>query len=135
MRRTRDLAEAPIVANQVEFPPLLDQRALLTAAAETGIPLASYCAVARGEIFGHALFAELAADYGKTPAQVALRWILQRGVSLNVMSTRPENIRANFEVMDFTLSSVDMAPIDALNAVGFRVVRRTLHLPWAPDWD
>ena len=135
MRRARDLAEAPIVANQVEFHPLLDQRALLAAAAETGIPLASYCSVARGEIFRHALFAELAAEYDKSPAQVALRWILQKGVSINVMSTRPENIRANFEVMDFTLSSVDMARIDALNAVGYRVVKRTPQLPWAPDWD
>lgn len=51
------------------------------------------------------------------------------------MSTKPENVRANFEVMDFTLSPVDMARIRALNAVGHRVVNRTPHLPWAPDWD
>ncbi len=135
MRAAEGLAGAPIVANQVEFHPLLDQSALLAAAEETGIPLASYCSVARGEIFRHPLFAELGEAYGRSPAQIALRWILQTGVSINTMSTKPENVRANFEVMDFTLSSVDMARIRALNAVGYRVVNRTPHLPWAPDWD
>jgi 2,5-diketo-D-gluconate reductase B len=63
-----------------------------------------------------------------------LRWILQKGVPINTMSTKPENIRANFEVMDFTLSSIDMARIDALQRVGYRIVDKSL-VPWAPDWD
>ncbi|MFN0116591.1 MAG: aldo/keto reductase, partial [Paracoccaceae bacterium] len=66
--------------------------------------------------------------------QVVLRWILQKGVSLNTMSTKPENIRANFEIMDFTLSSIDMARIEALTATGYRIVTTAL-VPWAPVWD
>jgi 2,5-diketo-D-gluconate reductase B len=50
------------------------------------------------------------------------------------MSTRRANIQANFDVMDFTLSSVDMARIDALNAVGLRVVDKA-RVPWAPEFD
>jgi 2,5-diketo-D-gluconate reductase B len=63
-----------------------------------------------------------------------LRWILQKGVSLNTMSTKAENIRANFEVMDFTLSSIDMARIETMTHTGYRIVGKDL-VPWAPDWD
>ncbi len=134
MRQARTIVDAPLVTNQVEFHPLLNQNILLAAAAETGIPLSSYCSVARGEVFKHAIFAEIGAGYGRSAAQVVLRWILQKGVSINTMSTKPENIRANFEVMDFTLSSVDMARIEAMTNVGYRVVTKGL-VPIAPDWD
>ena len=134
MREAAHVADAPIVTNQVEFHPLLDQSILLSAAAETGIPLASYCSVARGAVFEHAIFKEIGRHYGKSAGQVVLRWILQKGVSINTMSTKPANIRANFEVMDFTLSSVDMARIDAMTATNQRIVHAGL-VPWAPDWD
>lgn len=134
MREAAHVADAPIVTNQVEFHPLLDQSILLSAAAETGIPLASYCSVARGAVFKHAIFEEIGRRYGKSAGQVVLRWILQKGVSINTMSTKPANIRANFDVMDFTLSSVDMARIDAMTATNQRIVHAGL-VPWAPDWD
>jgi 2,5-diketo-D-gluconate reductase B len=134
MRDARAFVDAPLVTNQVEFHPLLDQSKLLAAASETGIPLSSYSSVARGEVFRYPVFAEIGDGYGKSAGQVVLRWILQKGVSVNTMSTKPENIRANFDVMDFTLSSIDMARIDAMTATGYRIVGKDL-VPWAPDWD
>jgi len=134
MREARRLVSAPIVSNQVEFHPLLDQSKLLAGAAETGIPLSAYCSVARGKVFAYPLFAELANDYGRSPGQIALRWILQIGVAVNTMSTKPDNIRANFDVMDFTLSSIDMARITALTKTNHRIVTREL-VKWAPEWD
>lgn len=134
MRQAKNVVEAPLITNQVEFHPLLDQSKLLAAAEETGIPLSSYCSVARGEVFKHAIFAEIGAGYGKSAAQVVLRWILQKGVPINTMSTKPENIRANYEVMDFTLSSIDMGRIDRMMATGYRVVGKNL-VPYAPDFD
>ncbi|AZO18578.1 aldo/keto reductase [Mesorhizobium sp. M2A.F.Ca.ET.043.05.1.1] len=134
MRQARQITGVPLVTNQVEFHPLLDQRKLLAAASETGIPLSSYCSVARGEVFKHPLFADIGATYGKSAAQVVLRWILQKGLPINTMSTKPDNIRSNFDVMDFTLSSIDMDRIDAMNAVGYRVVGKWL-IPYAPDFD
>lgn len=134
LHRARQLVARPLVTNQVEFHPLLDQSVLLAAAAETGIPLSSYCSVARGEVFKYPLFGQIGAAYGKSAAQVVLRWILQKGVAFNTMSTRPANIAANFDVMDFTLSSVDMARIDALAGTNFRVVNRE-KISWAPEWD
>ena len=134
MRHAKAVVDAPLVTNQVEFQPLLNQDILLAAATETGIPLSSYCSVARGEVFKYPLFAQIGAGYGKSAAQVVLRWILQKGLAINTMSTKPANIAENFDVMDFTLSSIDMARIEALKSVGYRVVTRDL-VPIAPEWD
>ena len=134
MRDARKLIATPLISNQVEFHPLLDQSILLQAAKETGIPLSSYCSVARGEVFKYPLFADIGTAYGKSAAQIVLRWILQRGVPVNTMSTKQQNIQANYDVMDFTLSSTDMERIDKLNTVGYRVVDSS-KVPWAPQWD
>lgn len=134
MREARELLDAPIACNQVEFHPLLNQDKLLAAAAETGIPLTSYCSVARGEVFKYPLFDQLAEQYGKSAGQIVLHWILQKGVAINTMSTRRENIEANFNLMDFTLSSADMARIDQLTSTGYRIVNKDL-VPFAPDFD
>ena len=134
MRDAKSICDAPIVTNQVEFHPLLNQDTLLAAATQTGIPLSSYSSLARGEVFKHPIFQKIGAPYGKTAAQVVLRWIVQKGVSVNTMSTKRENIRANFEIMDFTLSSVDMDRVDAMRATNYRVVSAD-RVPWAPEWD
>lgn len=134
MRDATKIIETPLVTNQIEFHPLLNQDVMLAAASETGIPLSSYCSVARGEVFKHPIFAEIGAGYGKTAAQVVLRWILQKGVSINTMSTKPENIAANFDVMDFTLSSVDMTRIERMTHMNYRIVSKDI-VPWAPDFD
>jgi 2,5-diketo-D-gluconate reductase B len=134
MRNAVKIIDEPLVVNQVEFHPLLDQTVLLDAALETGIAISSYCSVARGEVFKYPLFAEIGKAYGRSAAQIVLRWILQKGVPINTMSTKQDNIRANFDIMDFTLSSMDMAKIDALTKTGYRIVGRDL-VPWAPEWD
>jgi len=134
MRETAAHLDVPVVTNQVEFHPLLNQDILLGATAETGIPLSSYTSVARGEVFRYPLFGNIGRGYGKNAGQVVLRWILQKGVSVSTMSTKRENIRSNFDIMDFTLSSVDMARIDALTLTNKRIVNSSL-LAWLPDWD
>ena len=134
MRHAQTVIDTPIITNQVEFHPLLDQSVLLAAAAETGIPLMSYCSLARGEVFKHDILTDIAEGYGKLPGQIVLRWILQKGVVANTMSTNPTNIHNNFHVMDFTLSSVDMARIDQLGKLGHRIITKDMA-PWAPKWD
>ena len=134
MHDAKKIGDAQIVINQVEFHPLIDQTALLEGAKETGIPLSSYCSLARGHITGHAAFAEIGKRYAKSGAQVALRWILQKGVPIITMSTKRANIEQNFGVMDFILSSIDMAQIDMFTATNYRVVSLQ-ESPWAPLWD
>jgi len=128
------ISDEPFVCNQIEFHPLLDQTTMLEASNRTGIPLASYCSVARGKALTEPLILQLAGQYQRTPAQIVLKWILQKGVSVNTMSTNPDNIKANFSILDFTLSNVDMAKIDRLGKQNYRIVDKQL-VPWAPKWD
>ncbi len=133
METATSVLDAPITTNQVEFHPLLDQSRLMGAASRLGIPLSAYCSIARGKIFDHSELAEIGEAHGKSAAQVSLRWILQKGVVPISMSTKPANMRANFDIMDFSLSNVEMAQIDELSA---RVHHRiTASVPWAPKWD
>ena len=134
MRTATQIVNAPLVINQVEFHPLLNQDILLSASYETNIPLSSYCSVARGEIAQYPIFAEIGKRYGKTSSQIALRWILQKGVSINSMSTKRENLESNFHVMDFTLSSIDMGLIETMTGLNRRLIDKDL-VPWAPKWD
>ena len=134
LRKAVKIVDAPLVTNQVEFHPLLNQDKLMAGANETGVPLSAYCSVARGEVFKKPVFAEIGKTYGKSAGQVVLRWILQKGVSVNVMSTNPVNIEANYNIMDFTLSHLDMVRIDAVTAENYRIVGKDL-VPFAPDFD
>lgn len=134
MRESISILDIPIVVNQVEFHPLLNQDILLQASIETGIPLAAYCAVARGEIFNYPVLAEIGKSYERSAAQVAQRWILHKGVSVNTMSTNPANIKANLEITDFKLNDTDIKTIDQLTSHNFRIVNKSL-VPWAPDFD
>ena len=134
MRDAQSIIDVPIVINQVEFHPLLNQDILLATASDTGIPLSAYCAVARGEIFKYPVLGSIGERHGKSAAQVAQRWTLQKGVSVNTMSTSAKNIQANFDIDDFELSSGDMAAIDQLNQENYRIVDKSL-VPWAPEFD
>ncbi|MEM8728575.1 MAG: aldo/keto reductase, partial [Pseudomonadota bacterium] len=134
LREAVQIVDAPLATNQVEFHPLLNQDKLIAGANAVGVPLSAYCSVARGEVFKRPIFAEIGATYGKTAGQVVLRWILQKGVSVNVMSTNPVNIAANYDIMDFTLSHVDMARIHVETLGNYRIVNKDL-VPFAPDFD
>lgn len=134
MRKALTVLDVRLAVNQVEFHPLLDQSRLLAASAETGIPLSSYCSLARGEVFKYSALGEIGAKYGKSAAQAALRWILQQGVALNTMSTRKENLLANFDIVDFQLSHDEMQRIRSMNATNFRISNIAV-VPYAPTWD
>lgn len=122
MGAARDEIATPLVVNQVEFHPLLDQRDLLQAAVETQIPLSSYCSIARGEVLKYPLIQRLADYYARTPAQIILRWILQSGIQSNTMSSNPGRMAENFAILDFTLSHIDMQQIAELRIANYRVV-------------
>ena len=133
METADQVLEAPIATNQVEFHPLIDQSEFLAAASRLGIPLSAYCSIARGRILDYDILKDIAAKAGKSVPQVAIKWLLQKGICPITMSTKPQNIRANFEVMDFTLSNADLALIDALAKQVH--LRLTKDVPWALEWD
>lgn len=122
------------VANQVEFHPFLNTEKLLAGAQRLGLPLTAYCAVARGKMATSPLLDDIGRPHGKSGTQVGLRWTLQKGVAINAMSTKAENLRLNFELQDFQLDDDEMRRIDGLMAEDFRIVNSDL-VPSAPDWD
>jgi len=102
------------MVNQVEFHPQLTQKKLLAFCRKEGIQLESWRPLMLGKL-DVPLLQELSAKYGKTPAQVVLRWHLQLGVVTIPKSVRAERIRENADLFDFELAPEDMNRIDALN--------------------
>ena len=121
-------------ANQVEFHPFLDTQKLLDAANRLALPLTAYCAVARGKMATSPLLDDIGAAHGKTGTQAGLRWTLQKGVAINAMSTKADNLQRNYDLLDFQLNDDEMTRIDTLMADGYRIVNSSL-MPTAPAWD
>ncbi|SCW31261.1 Aldo/keto reductase [Paenibacillus tianmuensis] len=100
--------------NQVEFHPLLIQQELRTFCKEHKIQLEAWSPLMQGNL-DMPLLSELADKYGKTPAQIILRWDLQNGVVTIPKSIRESRIRENIDVFNFTLSDDDIARLNGLN--------------------
>lgn len=105
---------ATIFCNQVEFHPYHPQRELLAQAKQMDYLLTAYSPVARGKVMTDPVLQQIGAAHGKTPAQVALRWLVQQGASVIPKAASNEHRRANLAIFDFALSTEEMAAIDAL---------------------
>jgi diketogulonate reductase-like aldo/keto reductase len=127
------LCAEPLVALQAEYHPYLDQSTLLQACRERGLIYIAYCPLARGRIFSDPVLAEIARAKGKSIAQVALRWLLQKdGVAAIPRSSNAERIAQNLDVFDFALSEQDIARIAALKRPNGRIANPAGR---APAWD
>ena len=131
LRRAVAASAAPIVTNQIEMHPYLDQSAMATAARQTGTALTAYFGMADGAVPRDALIAEIAARHGKTAAQVGLRWLVQQGVITLSKTAKPARLAENFAIFDFTLTEAEMAAITGLARANGRIVSPE---GLAPDW-
>ena len=126
--------QAPLVTNQCEYHPYLDQDALMAATREHGMIFTAYSPIARGAILNDPVIGRIAKDKGVTPAQVVLRWdIQQENVVTIPKSVTAERIRQNFDVFTFTLSGSEMEAITALSRTHKLRVANPASV--APDWD
>ncbi len=103
------------MVNQVEFHPLLYQKELLDYCRAAGIQVQAWRPLLKGAAGGIDLLNRLAQRYERTPAQIALRWLVQLGIAVIPRSVNRERIRENARIFDFTLSSHDMEQIAQLN--------------------
>ncbi|MED5073618.1 aldo/keto reductase [Anoxybacillus geothermalis] len=103
------------MVNQVEYHPRLTQKELQAFCRENGIQLEAWSPLMRGEILTEPTIVEIGKKYGKTPAQVVLRWDLQHGVVTIPKSVTPARIKENANLFDFSLTAEEMKQIDALN--------------------
>ncbi|BCU81115.1 glyoxal reductase [Polycladomyces abyssicola] len=107
--------EVKPMVNQVEFHPYLTQKELLAFCKEQYIQLEAWSPLMQGEVVNVTEIQELAKKYGKTPAQIVLRWDLQHGVVTIPKSVKEHRIKENADIFDFELTAEDMAKLDALN--------------------
>src|SRR6218665_969321 len=109
MKESMAHSHAPIITNQVEVHPYLDQRAVVGAAHAAGMVVSTYFGMADGAVPRDPFLQGIGARYGKSAAQVALRWLLQQGFVVLSKTARPERVAENIDVFDFTLSESEMA--------------------------
>ncbi|WP_044736103.1 aldo/keto reductase [Geobacillus kaustophilus] len=110
-----DDCEIKPMVNQVEYHPRLTQKELHAFCRENGIQLEAWSPLMRGEILSEPTIVDIGRKYGKTPAQVVLRWDLQHGVVTIPKSVTPARIKENADIFDFSLTDEEMKQIDALN--------------------
>ncbi|WCN36167.1 aldo/keto reductase [Aneurinibacillus uraniidurans] len=113
----KDLIEGSTITpmvNQVECHPLLTQEDVRAYCREHNIQLEAWSPLMQGNL-DHPVLTELATTYGKSPAQIILRWDLQHGIVTIPKSVTPSRIAENADVFDFELKADDMAKLDALN--------------------
>ena len=115
---------APAV-NQVEFSPYLYQEELLAYCREHEIQLEAYSPLTKGRMLDDPPLVAIAEKYGKSPAQILIRWALQHRVVVIPKSSTEAHIRANADVFDFEIAPEDMARLDDLD--------RGLRVSWDPS--
>lgn len=115
LEKAAGLSAAPLVANQVEYHPFLDQDKVLAACRGHRMALTAYCPIARGRVFDDPTIKAVAERHGRTPAQVTLRWLVQQeGVCAIPKTASEANARANFAIFDFELGADEMEALHAL---------------------
>jgi len=111
-------ATIPPVVDQVQFSPYEYRTALLDACDEHAIALEAYSPLGTGRHLSSDVAARIGATHDRTPAQVLLRWCVQRGIPVIPKSTRRERIAENAQIFDFALTDDDLAELDALDTTG-----------------
>jgi 2,5-diketo-D-gluconate reductase B len=127
------LCPEPLVTLQVECHPYLDQSKVIAACRERGLVLTAYCPLARGRIKGDPVLSDIGQRYGKTGAQVALRWLMQQDIIAAIpRSSNATRVAENIGLFDFELGDDDMRRIGALKR---RDGRTANPVGRAPVWD
>jgi diketogulonate reductase-like aldo/keto reductase len=127
------LSAVPLVTNQFEYHPYLNQSLLIDSTRQAGLAVTGYCGMAIGRVFSDPTLKEIAARHDKTIAQIVLRWLVQQsGMVALSRTTRIDRLAQNLAVFDFELDGEDMAAIHSLATAGSRIVDPP---GLAPVWD
>ena len=108
------IATEPLVCDQVECHPYLDQSKVLAACRNHGMALVAYSPIARGNAKNDAVLARIGAAHEKTAAQISLRYLVQQTIVVIPRTSKLERLTENAALFDFTLSDEEMAEIAAL---------------------
>lgn len=126
------ISDAPLVTNQIEYHPFLNQRPVIEKLSEQHMALTAYCPLAQGRVFRDATLKRIGEAHGKNGGQAALRWLLQQGAVVIPRSSRQDHVESNFDVFDFELSRAEMDEIAGLAEPDGRIIDPA---GIAPQWD
>ncbi|MYT73575.1 MULTISPECIES: aldo/keto reductase [unclassified Streptomyces] len=115
LRRLLENSEVVPAVNQIEVHPYLTQDDARAFGAEHDIATEAWSPIAQGKVLDDPTIGRIADRVGKTPAQVTLRWHIQRGDIVFPKSSTPKRIKENFDLFDFELTEGDLGEISALN--------------------
>ena len=127
------LAEEPLVCNQIEMHPFLDQSKVIAACRQRGISITAYSPIARGRVHNHPVLARIGQVHGKTAVQVSLRYLVQQEIAVIPRTSRSERLAQNLAIFDFELSPAEMAEIASLATRAGRIVDYAYS--GSPKWD
>ena len=116
------LSSEPLVCNQIECHPFLDQSKVIAACRKHGMAVVAYSPIARGGARNDKLLARIGAAYGKTAAQVALRFLVQHEIVVIPRTSKEQRLAENAGVFDFALSAAEMKEIAGLSHRDARIV-------------
>jgi diketogulonate reductase-like aldo/keto reductase len=105
----------PILVNQVEFHPFLYQKELFNYCKSFDIHIVAYCPIARGLILNEKTINYMALKYQKSPAQISLKWLVQKNIIAIPRSTSEKHLQENIDIFDFEIADLDIKKIDAVN--------------------
>lgn len=126
-------ADVPIVVNQVEFHPFIQQQTLQAFLNNRHISLEAYSPLARGDVFDNEIITEIANQYGVTPAQISLAWILSDKNRVAIPKTsNPDHLQGNLDAMNVQLSADELERIGSLARSDGRKIE---HPDYSPEWD
>lgn len=115
IEEAREHAALPIVANQVEMHPLLQQEALVEYAQANDMYLVAYCPLLRGDLGRVPELDDIATKHDATPAQISLAWLMSKENVVPIPKGRGAHLTENFEASTIELDAEDMATIDAID--------------------
>jgi diketogulonate reductase-like aldo/keto reductase len=125
------ITSEPLVTNQIEVHPFLDQSKVLAACRNYGMAVTAYCPLARGKVPGNEALERIGKAHGKSAPQIALRYLLEQRIIPIPRTANAEHLAANLAIFDFALSPAEMGEINKLKKPDGRVV----NPPHAPRWD
>lgn len=126
-------SDEPLVTNQVEYHPFLNQDPVLAKLRAEGMALTAYSPIAQGKVMGNETLKRIGGAHGKSEVQVALRWLIQQDGVCAIPRTRSEeHAKTNLEIFDFELSEDEMAAVKSLQTPDGRQISPE---GLAPKWD
>jgi diketogulonate reductase-like aldo/keto reductase len=131
LEEAKKVSPEPLVCDQIECHPFLDQHKVIAACRAQGMAVVAYSPIARGNVRGNEVLERIGKAHKKSAAQVCLRFLVQQGIVVIPRTSKIERLEENFALFDFALSEAEMAEIGKLSGRKDRIV----DWSWSPNWD